>query len=78
MFGIAARQALAIARLDAKYRRLFLDYCRLARELAGMRDELRKVRADAECLALMVPDRQTALALVRDRRRIDRLDEVGE
>lgn len=60
--------------MDAQYRKLLREHCALARKYVGAREELRKVRADAECLALMVPDRESALALIRDRRRIDRSD----
>lgn len=67
-------------RLTARLERDNRDLCaalHLATEaMEAARAEIECVRADAELLAWLASDRPAALAFVRDRRRIQRLDEV--
>ena len=67
--------------------RLAVENCRLRRALAerdvqvdGLTERLRRLYADVDLLACCVPvdHRQDALALVRDRHRIEDLDEIEE
>lgn len=66
------------AKQAKRIRHLLRITSRQSAEIAELRQENEILRGDAETLALMVPKegREVAMAIVRDRRRIVRLEET--
>lgn len=72
LIALLFRQAQRIERQAAK-----LD--RQEKVIANLRSQVRRLRSDAELVALCIPQdrRKAAMALVRDRHAVENLPEVG-